>query len=330
MNGAAHGSGRPRLLALDIGGTKIGWSLMDGREPCAEPGASGRIATLADEGGAAVAERIRSLVADVVGRLGPVSGVAAASAGVVDPRTGAIVSATNTMPGWGGTPLGDILREASGAPVRVLNDVHAHGLGEALAGAGRDHDTVLSVAVGTGIGGALVDRGRVLTGGHHVAGHVGHIHHHAGARMACSCGRSGHIEAFCSGSGIAAWYEARRADGDPRADDARALQALADGGHPLARACFVESARALGECLGSLANCVDPSIIIISGSMTRSGAAWWDGLREGYAASAMTPVAPTPLVVGSLGDDAPLIGAAANFENTADRNAGGAPAGTEE
>lgn len=65
-------------------------------------------------------------------------GIGIASAGVVDPNTGAIVSAIDTMPGsWAGTELGAIIREATGLPVHVINDVHAHGLGEAVMGAGK-------------------------------------------------------------------------------------------------------------------------------------------------------------------------------------------------
>ena len=62
-----------------------------------------------------------------------------------------------------------------------------------------------------------------------------------------------------------------------------------------------------------MVNCVDPGVVILSGSMTRSGDIWWDALREGFAASAMTPVAHTPILVGSLGGDAPLLGAVSFF-----------------
>ena len=303
------------LLALDISGTKVGWAIISlvGEELSVQE--AGSIPTLAKEGGAQVASRICELVAASTSSFPEIKGVAVASAGVVDPRTGKIVSATNTMPGWGGTDLGDLLREASGRPVWILNDVHAHGLGEARLGAGVGHDTVLSVAVGTGIGGALIHNGEVVFGSHNLAGHLGHIHHHFAPEMTCSCGRMGHIEAFCSGSGITAWYEARRSAQDPEALNGRRLQDLADSGHPLAAACFTESAYALGEALGSLANCVDPAIIVLSGSMTRSGEAWWGSVREGYRASAMNAVAELDIVVGSLGSNAPLLGAVIHYLN---------------
>ena len=220
------------------------------------------------------------------------------------------------MPGWGGTELARILREASGvSAVEILNDVHAHGLGEARLGAGRGKETVLVLAVGTGIGGALIVGGEPALGDHFLAGHFGHIHHRLGAGMPCSCGREGHIEAFCSGSGITAWYESRRGPGDPAATNGRELQALADSGHGLANACFTESGWAIGECLGSLANCLDPSLIVLSGSMTRSGPLWWEAVKKGYVEQAMNGVADIGIVPGRLGGDAPLLGAVLHFLN---------------
>ena len=179
--------------------------------------------------------------------------------------------------------------------------------------AGRGFGTVLSFAVGTGLGGALFHHGSVCQGAHHIAGHFGHVHHHFAPDMECSCGRSGHIEVFCSGSGIVRWYNSLRGAADPEARDGRGLQELADGGNALAATCFERSGYALGEAIASLSNCVDPGAVVLSGSMTRSGPRWWDALRLGYAAGAMTPLAGVPLLPGVLGGDAPLLGAALEF-----------------
>ncbi|WP_455956704.1 ROK family protein, partial [Actinomyces sp.] len=211
------------LLALDIGGTKVGWGIIEAGDSY-EVTERGSIPTDARRGGADVAGRICELAASLVASHPQVAGVAVASAGVVDPATGDIVSATGTMPGWGGTHLGALLQAATGLPVRVLNDVHAHGLGEATLGAGRPYRAVLSIAVGTGIGGALVEDGRVSFGSRGIAGHVGHIHHHFAPDLTCSCGRKGHIEAFCSGSGITAWYDSLRSESDPEVGGGGALQ----------------------------------------------------------------------------------------------------------
>ncbi|USR79681.1 ROK family protein [Arcanobacterium pinnipediorum] len=295
------------LLSLDIGGTKVGWAIVTGGIDELSISERGSIPTQAFDGGERVAQRICELATEIVERVS-VDGIAVASAGVVDPQTGAIVSATGTMPGWGGTPLGDLLREATGKPVWAINDVHAHGLGEAILGAGRGFRSVLACAVGTGIGGAHISDGRIVFGDHNLAGHFGHIHHHFAAGQQCSCGRDGHIEAICSGSGITTWFNSR--SGDVTVNNGRQLQDLAETGHELAATTFAQSAYALGEVLGSLANSIDPSVIVLSGSMTRSGQTWWDEVRRGYRASAMDFVAELQLRNGELGSDAPLYGAA--------------------
>ncbi|ADH92087.1 ROK family protein [Arcanobacterium haemolyticum] len=294
------------LLSLDIGGTKVGWAIITGEPGELSVSERGSIPTQAFDGGPRVAQRICDLVAEL-DRV-EIDGVAVASAGVVDPTTGAIVSATGTMPGWGGTPLGDLLRETTGKPVWAINDVHAHGLGEAVLGAGRGFRSVMACAVGTGIGGAHIVDGQIVFGDHYLAGHFGHIHHHFAAGQPCSCGREGHIEAICSGSGITSWFNSRSTD--LTVANGRELQELAESGNELAALTFTQSAYALGEVLGSLANSIDPSVVVLSGSMTRSGENWWNEVRRGYRASAMDFVANVDLRNGELGSDAPLFGAA--------------------
>ncbi|MCZ4148823.1 hypothetical protein BZG21_30770, partial [Escherichia coli] len=61
----------------------------------------------------------------------PVAGLGLGVAGVIDPATARVLSATDTIAGWGGTALAAGLRERTGLAARAVNDVHAHGLGEA-------------------------------------------------------------------------------------------------------------------------------------------------------------------------------------------------------
>lgn len=304
------------ILALDIGGTKIGWaSVVAGETP--RIGERGAIPTLADQGGVRVAERIAQLVSERCTER-QYSAVAIASAGVVDPESGAIVSATNTMPGWAGTPLGEIVSTASNLPVRALNDVHAHGLGEARLGAGRGFRSVLSVAVGTGIGGAYVSDGEVSVGEHFLAGHVGHVHHSYAAGVTCTCGRVGHIEGICSGFGIAAWYNSRAGADVTEVSGSREVGERAES-DPLAREIITQAGEALGDVIGSLANVLDPAVVVLSGSVTGLGHPWWAALQSGYGRTAMDAVANLPIRAGELGSDAPLLGAVLNLEAAENR-----------
>lgn len=335
------------ILAIDIGGTKVAAGIVvlggpvnlgstatlntnlglsgfdSGRNEPRPPTIqlSRSIPTNAHRGGQAVCDAIVEFAAglrreyDQLPGTAPLRGIAVASAGVIDEQTGAIRSATDTMPTWGGVQLGQALAQSLGLRVHVLNDVHAHALGEVSHGAGRGYKSALVIAVGTGIGGAIVDEGHVCRGAHGLSGHLGHIHHSLAREFPCSCGRYGHVESIASGTGIADLYNARAKNipGAVAVRGGRALQDLAEAGNELAQQTFADSGRALGEVLGSLTNATDPEAVILSGSMTRSGGIWWEALREGFHNSAMNPVAETPILSGSLGGSAPLIGAATNF-----------------
>ncbi|MCD4549261.1 MULTISPECIES: ROK family protein [unclassified Schaalia] len=284
------------LLSIDIGGTKIRAGLVEGdqvQETVTFP-------TEAHKG----AQHVLSVVVRASEVLSGYDGIGVACAGVVS--EGKVISATSLLPGWAGTDVAGALREASGVKVTVLGDVHAHGMGEALCGAGRGYSSCLTVAVGTGIGGAFIDNGCIQRGAHALAGHIGHISTSYAEGLECSCGRSGHVEPLASGSGVMDRYEAltgERCDG-------REIDRRAQAGEQNAVDVLYGSARGLGEVLGSVANVMDPAVFVLSGSMTRSGKGWWDSLAQGYASSAMNLVRETPIVLGTLGDDAPLIGAA--------------------
>ena len=184
------------IVAVDIGGTKIACGLvtLGGDAPVIE--AVEKVPTDAMKGGAHVLATVIEQVKAAIARatVEPV-GVGISSAGVVNPRTGDITFANELMPGWGGTALATEVTKATGLACRVLNDVHAHALGEARWGGGRGKASCLVAAVGTGIGGAFVEHGHIMLGAHDEAGHIGHVCCPAAAGVPCSCGATGHLEA---------------------------------------------------------------------------------------------------------------------------------------
>ncbi len=292
------------ILSVDIGGTKIRVGLVEGEQVVETFSAP----TPAAEGG----QRLLEVVVELAQRFSGYRGVAVASAGVI--KDGTVASATDLIKGWTGTDIAGVLSQALGVPVTVLGDVHAHGMGEATLGAGRDYVSCLTVAVGTGIGGAFVEDGRLQRGSHALGGHIGHMDAQEAVGLVCSCGRDGHIEPLASGSGVAACYQSLTG----QAISGREIDQRARSGEEAAQTVLYGSARALGRLLGSVANMIDPAVIVLSGSMTRSGDKWWDALRQGYDASAMTLAQNTPVLLGTLGDDAPLIGAAVQFRKEND------------
>ena len=313
-----------RVVAIDIGGTKIASALVTigvGDKPLVEHYA--KIPTEAKAGGRRVLANAIASAERVIALAGGVDclcGIGVSSGGVIDPATGDVTYANDMMPGWGGTHLGAELTAATGLPARVLNDVHAHALGEARWGGGRGKTSCLVCAVGTGIGGAFVERGHIMLGVHNEAGHIGHVSCSDAAGIPCTCGATGHLEPIAAGPGIISRYvelggDATLPDGTPV--DGAVIDRLAAEGDECAIAAEARSGHALGEVLGSMVNMFDPDCVILSGSVAQCGPAWHDAMTRGWNEAVMPPVSATPIVSGELGGDAPLIGAAENIVRSA-------------
>ncbi|MEU5530772.1 ROK family protein [Micromonospora chersina] len=286
------------VLGIDIGGTKTAAALVD---------RGGRVLqrreapTPARSGPGAVLDAAARLAADLLGAAAGPVGVG--TAGTVDPATGTIRYATDSLPGWTGTPVADALAARLGRPVRVTNDVNAAALGECWAGAGRDHAHVLLVAVGTGLGGALVRNGRVEAGARGAAGEVGHLPAPGAERLRCGCGRHGHLEAIASGSGLAAAYAVEtgtEVTGRTVADRAAA-------GDAVARRVVDRAGAALGAALAGLVALLDPDAVLVAGG---AAGALLPAASAAYAAEVPAGWAGVPLRPAALGADAVLVGAA--------------------
>ena len=297
------------VLALDIGGTKIACGIVSGGAVHHVTSAS----TPAREGGSVVLDAATELARTVLhaqakaGGSAPVR-VGVSSAGVVDPTSGCITSATELIRGWAGTDLRGALADRFELPVSVLNDVQAHALGEAAHGRGRGASSMVLIAVGTGIGGGIVMDGALQLGAKNAAGHLGHVDVEGVAGMPCSCGKTGHLETIASGSGIEAQFE--RATGKQLSGAKIAQLADTDASFSSEAARVIEAGGyALGRVVGGLLNTLDPELVVLAGSVTRAGNRWWEAVSTGVQRSAIDIVAETPVVPGLLANAA-LIGAA--------------------
>ncbi|WP_427895574.1 ROK family protein [Kribbella sp. GL6] len=229
-------------------------------------------------------------------------GVAISAAGVVDVGAGRVLSSTNSIAGWGGTPLAELVSARVGLPVWVLGDGNAFGVGLAIEYGVPD---LLALVAGTGIGGSLVLDGEPVLGAHHAGGHFGHVVSAEAAGMPCPCGRIGHLEAVASGSGILAWYHAN--GGDPAVTTTRDLTRRTD---ELARTALHTGGTALGAAAAGLVNAIDPRLVVVAGSVARAGEVWESALRTAYRGGLIPAVAETPLEVSGGGAETALRGAA--------------------
>lgn len=292
------------VAVVDIGGTKTAAALVtrDGtvvrRNEAPTPAQDGASAVLATTAG--LLEALRD-GAEVVA-------LGVGSAGVIDPVSGRVFGATDALAGWAGTDLRGALATLTGLPTAVINDVHAHALGESRYGAARGRDTALFVAVGTGVGGAFVLPGGTLVGANAAAGHVGHVPSVQARDLPCSCGGTGHLEAIASGPALVRELARRTTDG---AADLQAVVAAAAGGDAEAASVIRLGGLAVGATIGGLVNVLDPDVVVVGGGVVNAGAEWWGALLEAAAAELLPSLRDVEIVRSGLGGDAALLGAAA-------------------
>lgn len=300
------------VLGVDIGGTKVAVGLVrpDGvvLETATTP-------TPATQGAAAVIAAVRDVSRALVARSNVnvnVIGCGVGSAGVIDPSTGAVAAATSSLQGWAGTHLRAELEAALRLPVTVLNDVHAHAVAEARYGAGAGQSSMLLVALGTGIGGAFVRDGRVELGRHGSAGHLGHVPVALAAGVACTCGRSGHLEAVASGPAILSRYLAA-AGGGATVTDTRGVFRRAAAGDEDAISVIDSAAVAIGEAIGGFVNTLDPAAVVVGGGLAFADDGWFERIVAVAHESAIPVAAECPIIRSAHASDSAILGAATWF-----------------
>jgi glucokinase len=299
------------VIGLDIGGSKLAAALID---PAGRITARGQAASPAAEGPAAMVAAAAALVNRVkddaaVGTPRPAA-LGIATAGVVDPGEGRIRSAVDTIKDWAGVPLRRLLEELTGLPTAVENDVNAMALAEASQGAARGARSALVVAIGTGIGGALVVGGELWRGRTGTAGEIGHIPvditagEHSGV---CSCGRSGHLEAVAAGPAISARYAA--ASGRRRTPGLEELGRAGQGGDTVAAAIITAAGSAAGRALGGLCNVLDPEVVVLGGGVLGLGPLFLDPLVSALHAETLPGPTSVAVRVSEFGENAGVLGA---------------------
>ena len=179
-----------KILAFDIGGTEIKYAFCDESFNLTE---SKSIPTNAHEGGKRIIERVIEIIKSCEG----IDRVGISTAGQVDSVKGEIIFATDTIPGYTGVKIKELVEKETGIPTAVENDVNSAALGEAIFGAGRGEKSFICLTYGTGIGGAIYLDGKLFTGNSFSAGEFGHIVTHQGGRK-CTCGGEGCYEAYAS------------------------------------------------------------------------------------------------------------------------------------
>jgi glucokinase len=305
----------PRLLGVDLGGTKLAVGVMDERMDVL-------VRTL----GPTVVDSEAGCLADIVARIdavlervGGADAIGVGAASMVDFARGKLVLSTN-LP-LAEVSLRDLLHERYGVPVAVDNDANVACIAEHRFGAGVGVDEMVMLTLGTGIGGAIIARGRIYRGLSGAAAELGHMV--IGGRRPCqgNCPSHGCLEAYASGYGLevsaneAAEHKPESALGRARAAgrrlDGLLISKLLHDDDPDARLVVEATGETLGVGLTNLTNIFNPALIVIGGGVAQLGDALLDPARRVLARRALSPQRDEVRVVPArFGQEAGMIGAA--------------------
>lgn len=302
-------------IGIDIGGTKIAGALVDEWGTILR--ADRQPTTASDP------REIEDVVVQMIERLGEGEQVVAAgvaAAGFIDSAQSSVYYAPNIN--WRNEPFRDRLEARLDLPVLIENDANAAGWAEFRYGAGRLYSDMVTLTIGTGVGGAIVANDRLFRGGFGAAAELGHLRLVPGG-LPCGCGARGCIEQYGSGRallriageladaggiglGLAA---AREANGALTGADVAALIAEHDGG---ALAALRQVGAALGEACASLGAVLDPQVFVFGGGVAAAGDLLLDPIRAAYLehlpARGYHPEAS--FAIAELVNDAGVVGAA--------------------
>jgi glucokinase len=201
---------------------------------------------------AALRERIDEMASGI-----KVDGIGIGVPGMLDLQRETVMRSPN-FEGWEGLPLRSLLEKALGIPVKMENDANCATLGEGALGAAKGLSDYVVLTLGTGVGGGIVTGGRLLHGGHGMAGELGHLV--IGGARPCGCRGMGHLETVAGADGIES--RARELGLEP---DVRELWLRRDDFR--IRPLWEEVLQALGSAVASLVHVIDPEAVILGGGL---------------------------------------------------------------
>ncbi|MFJ6537006.1 ROK family transcriptional regulator [Paenarthrobacter sp. NPDC091711] len=293
------------VLAVDVGATHVIVAVTDLSGSIL---AERRLAQEVADGPEVVLGRVvsagRELLTEAGRELGDLAGMGIGLPGPVEHDTGRPVKPP-IMPGWDGFDVVTYVQRSLPVPVLVDNDVNIMALGERTA-YWPDHHNFLFIKVATGIGAGIISSGELQRGANGTAGDLGHVRVPRGDDVLCRCGNHGCLEALASGPAVARQLQSQGLEASTGADVLR----LVGEGNLQAIQALRQAGRDVGDVLATVVNLLNPSMIIIGGSVGEAGEHLVAGIREVVYRRSL-PLATTHLRIGisMAGDRAAILGA---------------------
>jgi glucokinase len=207
-----------------------------------------------------------------------ISAVGMCAPGPLDHITGTLKDPPNI--GLQHVPIGPMLQEKLGVPVKLEHDAKAAALGEFHYGAGRSVKNqpckhMVYIVAGTGVGGAMIDDGKLIRGVQNSAGEIGHISLDRNG-MVCNCGSRGCVQTYLAGPYLVERYRGKRKEEREKEEMQATLIGediahLAKQGDKAAKEVLQEAGEALGLLVANLAVTLDVELYVLGGSVANLG-----------------------------------------------------------
>lgn len=298
------------LWGIDLGGTKIEGAILESRE---NPRllARQRVPTEAHLGYEHILDQVAHLVESLAAETGKrPERIGLGHPGTLDPNTGVVKNANTTA--LIGKPFDKDLERRLSVPVRLANDANCFAVAEALMGAVPEvvpnAEVVFGVILGTGVGGGLVVRGKVVNGRQGIAGEWGHNFLDADGGP-CYCGKVGCVETLISGPALERFY----AEKSGQSLHLREIVERSVAGNDAAAVAAMDRLiHFFGKAIAVVINIVDPDAIVLGGGVGNIDRLYTDGVAEARKHLFNTRI-DTVFLKPKLGDSAGVFGAALLF-----------------
>ncbi len=318
-------------LGCDLGGTNIKAGIVN-----LESGSviiAKSKPTLSFEGHDAVLDRMVDLITSLITESGldrsKILGLGVSAPGVIDPNKGTTIFLPNLVGQWRDVPLGNKLSESLNLPVTLLNDVRAITYGEYIFGAGKGINRMACYAIGTGVGGGLILNGDLVLGFQGSAGELGHMTIEVNG-LRCNCGNYGCLEAYASGPAISSRAEkvvrqgfttriTDLVDNDLNKITPEIVAQAANEGDEIALEIWNSVGHYLGTGIANICVAFGPERVVLAGGVASAGDLLLTPIKKTLQERVFVmPIEKVEVVLGSLGDDAGILGMAkwANFKQS--------------
>ncbi len=211
----------------------------------------------------------------------------------------------------------DELSKCLGVPVKAGNDANVAALGEVYYGAAKEFESAALFTLGTGVGGGIIVKGRIVAGNRGIGGEVGHFVVNPDEELACNCGNHGCLEQYASATGMVRTAKRIMAKSD-KASVLRDLEVsakdicdAAKAGDEIALETLEVFGKYMGMAISYVCQTVDPDAIIIGGGVSKAGQILIDVIEKHMGNYTHIAKEKAKVVLAGLGNDAGTYGAAA-------------------